>query len=292
MTTDRTPPALDDDSEFDDEDDEDLETRGEYFWRRTKEFAVLALKVLIVVALFTLVIFFDRIVKSIYPGEMGVHWSRFFGGTELDKTYTEGMVVIWPWDEFYIYDMREHELKETTIIYAKDGLEIHVRVSVRFRPTPDYLPQLHLDLGPNYIEKVVRPEVVSTLRKVLGNYDPQMIYAKDEQGLIEELGATLRTDLNSDYFHVTEFLVLELRLPETIEAAIKDKLTQEQQMLSYRFRLEREKDEKERRIIEAEGLKAFETISQVPILKWRGLEVTEKLSTSPNSKIILMGTGG
>lgn len=259
--------------------------------RRAREGGVLALKALVVAALFTFVIFFDRIVFRVLPGERGVKWLAFGGGTVLDRSYGEGLHFVLPWDEFYIYNMRIQELRQETVIYANDGLEIRVLSSIRFRPTQDYLPQLHLDIGPNYVDKVVKPEVVSTLRKVLGNFTPEMIYAKDEAGLLRDLGQTLRGDLNSRYFYVDEFLVTELRLPKTIEEAIKSKLTEEQKMLSYRFRLEKEKDERERRIIEAEGIRAFETISGVPILRWRGIEATEKLAESDNAKIILMGTG-
>ncbi len=90
---------------------------------------------------------------------------------------------------------------------------------------------------------------------------------------------------------LTDFLILVLRLPLTVEDAIKAKLTEEQRMLSYRFRLARERDEKQRRIIEAEGVREFEKISGLSMLRWRGIEATETLAASPNSKIILMGTG-
>ncbi len=292
-------PPGDDGADGSGEDDEELtpeelarRRKWAYRKRRAREFATMAGKGLIVVVLFTIVIFFDRIVHSVYPGEIGVLWSRFFGGTQLDDVYREGMVITFPWDEFYKYDVRVQELKRTTVVYAQDGLEITVNTSVRYRPKADQVPRLHQDVGPEYVQKIVEPETISTLRRVLGNYTPEMIYAKDEQGLLLDLSKTLRAELDPEYFVIVEFLVLELRLPSTIENAIKDKLTQEQQMLSYRFRLETEKDEKERRIIEAEGLKAFETISGVPILKWRGIEATETLARSPSSKIVLMGTGG
>lgn len=266
-------------------------SRARRIFDRVLEFLWLALKVFLVIVLLVCVIFFNRIVKSVYTGEMGVLWSRLGDGTVLDRTYTEGMYLIWPWDEFYIYDMREQELAQTTLVYAKDGLEISVTTSIRFRPTPSYLPRLHQDLGPTYVQKVIMPEVTSTVRKVLGNFNPEDIYAKDEQGLIDDLSQILRRDLNADFFHVTEFLVVELQLPDRIEQAIQRKLEAEQDMLAYKFLLAREKDEKERRIIEAEGLRAFETISGISILRWRAIDATEQIATSPNAKIILAGTG-
>lgn len=258
---------------------------------RAAHLAGLVAKATVVVVLFVVAFFYDRIVQDVYPGEMGVRWSRLGEGTVLDRVYDEGMYLLWPWDEFYVYNMREQEIREETVIYARDGLEIQVRVSIRFRPTAAFLTRLHQSIGPDYVEKVVRPESISTLRKVLGNYTPEMIYAKDEEGLLAELGETLRGDLDGDFFDVTEFLVLELSLPPTIEEAIKAKLTEEQRMLSYRFRLERERDEKARRVVEAEGIRDFEAISGLSILRWRGIEATERLAASANAKIIVMGTG-
>jgi regulator of protease activity HflC (stomatin/prohibitin superfamily) len=259
--------------------------------RRIWSSTSLLFKMVIIILLFTGAIFADRIIKSVYSGEMGVKWSRFKGGTVLDRSYPEGTHFLWPWDEFFIYDMREQELKLETVVYSEDGLEITISASIRFRPTPGYLPRLHQDLGPKYVDKVVIPGAISSMRKVFGNFTPEMIYSKDEEGLLKELGETLRADLDTKYFQVTEFLVLELRLPTSIEDAIKDKLTEEQQMLSYRFRLERERDEKKRRVIEAEGIRAFEEISRLSILRWRGIEATEHLADSNNAKIILIGTG-
>ncbi len=264
-------------------------------WRRLlragRRFVAFVLKMLVVVVLFTIAIFFDRIVHAVHSGHLGVHWQRFGGGTVLDRTYGEGMHITWPWDEFYIYDVRVQHFDQETLVYAQDGLEITARTSIRFRPTLVNLPLLHQEIGPDYVEKIIRPESVSTLRKVLGNYTPEMIYSKDEEGLLAEIGRTLRADLNSQYFEVAAFLVLQLELPAAIEEAVQAKLTEEQKMLSYHFRLEREFDEKERRIIEAEGLAAFEQISGLSILRWRGIEATEHLASSPNAKIILMGTG-
>lgn len=267
------------------------QTRTQRILGRVREFLVLALKTLLLIVVLVCIIFFNRIVQSVYPGEMGVLWSRLGGGTVLDRTYTEGMYIIWPWDNFYIYDMREQELEQTTLVYARDGLEISVVTSIRFRPTMHYLPRLHQDLGPNYVHKVITPEVTSSVRKVLGNFAPEDIYAKDEEGLIGELNSILREDLNAEFFEVTEFLVKELQLPDRIELAIQRKLEAEQDMLAYRFFLIREKDEKERRIIEAEGLRAFETISGISVLRWRAIKATETIANSPNAKVILAGTG-
>jgi len=248
-------------------------------------------KLLIILLLFAVTLLFNRIVREILPGERGVLWSRFGGGTQMERSYGEGLLLTWPWDNVYIYDMREQATRLQTVVYAQDGLEITVNVSIRFRLDVPDLPLLHKEIGPNFLEKVIVPETISTLRKVLGNYTPEMIYAKDELGLLDELRRTLEADLDPRFFTVVSLLVLDLRLPAGIEEAIKLKLAEEQSMLSYRFRLEREEDEKVRRITEAEGIQEFEAISGVSILKWRGIEATEKLATSQNAKIVMIGSG-
>jgi len=248
-------------------------------------------KVVVIIILFVFTIFFDDIIHEIPSGYRAVLWSRFDGGTELQRSYGEGIFVTWPWDKVHAYDTREQSREHQTIVYAQDGLEITVNVSVRFRLSLPNLPSLHQEIGPDYISKVIVPETISTLRKVIGNYTPEMIYSQDELGLLDELHRTIKADLDDRFFTLIEILVLDLRLPTAIHDAIKLKLTEEQQMLSYRFRLEREEDEKIRRITEAEGIQEFEAISGIPILKWRGLEVTEKFATSPNAKIVLMGSG-
>ncbi|MBK8266365.1 MAG: prohibitin family protein [Nannocystis sp.] len=235
--------------------------------------------------------FFHDIVHEILPGQRGILWRRFGGGTQTDHSYKEGTMFTWPWDKLYIYDTRDQEIRQTTVVYAQDGLEITVLMSIRFSLLDIDLPGLHQEIGPDYTNTVVVPEATSTLRKVLGNYTPEMIYAKDEEGLLAELSRTLEQDLNPRFFKLEAVLVLDLRLPEGIKSAIQSKLAEEQMMLSYRFRLEREEDEKIRRTTEAEGIREFEAISGLSILKWRGLEVTEKLATSANAKVVLMGSG-
>lgn len=246
-------------------------------------------KLLLVIVIFTCLFWFDRIFIFIDSGQAGVRWGRFTG-TEM-RTYDEGLHIIWPWDRMYLYVSRLQSLSDTSTIYSQDGLEIRVRANVRFHPTYDTLSRLHKDVGPDYVETLVKPEIQSTLRKVLGNFTPRDIYAKDEEGLIKELQETMARDFNSQYVVLDKFLIEELKLPDDIQRAIQDKLTEEQRVQAYLFILDKEEAERKRRIIEATGIRDFEEISGLPILRWRGLDVTEKLATSDNAKVVIIGTG-
>ena len=153
------------------------------------------------------------------------------------------------------------------------------------------MPALHKEYGPTYADVLVRPEVVSALRVVIGNYRPEDIYARDEQGLLDEVFATLEANLTNHYVVVQDVLIKELRLTPEIETAINNKLVQEQQALAYEFRLELEQAERQRKTIEAEGINAFQSISGISILQWRGIEATLELAKSPNAKVVIIGSG-
>jgi regulator of protease activity HflC (stomatin/prohibitin superfamily) len=245
----------------------------------------------ILVVLFFVVLTSNRIVHNIGPGERGVLWSRFAGGTVLDRIYGEGMRLILPWDRLYVYNIRVQEIHDTAIVLSSNGLPITVTYSCRYRPYPGTLPELHQQYGPTYADTLVKPEVISALRVVIGNYRPEDIYARDEAGLLDEIFTTLQENLTTDDVVVQDVLVKELRLTPEIESAINQKLVQEQQALAYEFRLKLEDAERQRKTIEAEGVRSFRDISGIDILKWRGIEATLELAKSPNAKIVVLGNG-
>lgn len=256
-------------------------------WFREYSFYI-AIGVLIV--LFFAVLASNRIIHNIGPGERGVRWSRF-GGTVLDRVYDEGVRLIFPWDRMYIYNIRVQEVADSVTVLSSNGLPITIGYSARYHPYPGTVPALHKEYGPAYAEVLVKPEVVSALRVVIGNYRPEDIYARDEQGLLDEVFATLEANLTNHYVVVQDVLIKELRLTPEIETAINNKLVQEQQALAYEFRLELEEAERQRKAIEAEGIRSFETISGISMLTWRGIEATLELAKSQNAKVVIIGTG-
>ena len=196
----------------------------------------------------------------------------------------------------YIYDVRMQEIHEPLTVLSKNGLSLDIEWSGRFYLKESRLPYLHRHFGPNYVEAVIKPEYISVLRTVLGNYSDEEIYSKDEEGLIDEIQNQAKKnmisgDLLSKGAIVHDKLLLKmLRMPEAIQKAIQDKLTYKHISLSYEFQLQAEEQEKKRKAIEADGIQQFEAASGISILKWRGIQATEKLAQSANSKIIVIGT--
>jgi regulator of protease activity HflC (stomatin/prohibitin superfamily) len=247
----------------------------------------------IVVLMFTFffLLLSDRIVYNIKPGERGVRWSRFGGGTVLDQEYGEGVRLIAPWDELFIYNVRVQEIHDTIVVLSANGLPITVDYSARYQPDRSNVPALHQTYGPNYADVVVQPQVVAALREVVGNYRPEQIYAQDEAGLLDEIYNVLAAGLTNRYVIIQNLLIKELRLTPELEAAINQKLVDDQDALAYEFRLRREESERARKRIEAEGIRDFEATADISILQWRGIEATMALAESQNSKIIVIGTG-
>lgn len=241
------------------------------------------------VVAFAAVLFWDLITVAVYPGYQGVYWSRFFGGTRTWKI-TEGTNFKLPWDDIVLYDMRSHELHDTSTFLTKDGLDLTLSWSARYRIVANRLPELNQTIGPNYVNVIVYPEIVDAVRLIVGRYRADEIYASIE--------GTLRNDFKKEIslveqklpINYEEVMILKLELPAQISKGIENKLIAEQSMLTYVFRINLEEQERKRKQIEAAGIKDFENTSGISILKWRGLEVTAELAKSQNSKIILMGT--
>jgi regulator of protease activity HflC (stomatin/prohibitin superfamily) len=245
----------------------------------------------ILVVLFFVVLASNRIIYNIGPGERGVLWARFGGGTKLDRTYPEGLQLIFPWDRLYVYSVRVQEIHDSVVVLSSNGLPITIAYSCRFHPFPSSLPDLHQRYGPQYADTLVRPEVISALRVVIGNYRPEDIYARDEAGLLDEIFTVLQANLTNHDIVVQDVLMKELRLTPELEAAINEKLIQEQNALKYEFTLKSEEGERQRKVIEAQGIRSFTDISRIDILKWRGLQATEALAKSANAKVIVIGSG-
>jgi regulator of protease activity HflC (stomatin/prohibitin superfamily) len=287
-------PATEPDIAFDGEDDDDFDSASTWMpdWlRRWLKRSGLYLLIGLLLAAFLMLALPSRVFYAIEPGMRGVRWSMFGGGTVLDRDYPEGLRVIAPWDRMFIYDVRVQEINGEVVVLSANGLPITVNYSVRFRPDLSKLPYLHQTYGPNYVETLVRPEIVSALREVIGNYRPETIYSRSELGLIDETYQSLAAQLTNRYVVVQTVIISGLRLTPELESAINQKLVDEQTALAYEFRLSREQSEAQRKAIEAQGIKTFESVSGISILKWRGIEATEALANSPNAKIIVIGPG-
>ena len=250
-----------------------------------------------VIALIVVLYLSSEIFITIKSGERGVLYRRFQGGTDFETSYSPGFHIKSPWNEIYVYNVRENKIEEKMDVLDKSGLSISVDVSVRFFPVYKRIAYLHEYFGEQYIDLLVKPEVRSTVRRVMGRYTAEEIYstrrAEVEEAIILETEEILKSDDNN--IVMKALLIRSITLPDKIKNEIEIKLQQEQEALAYKYRLEKEKSEAERKRIEAEGIAAYNEIINKSltqqILKQRGIEATLELSKSPNAKVVVVGGG-
>lgn len=250
-----------------------------------------------VVLLIAIIYLSSSIFLTINAGERGVLFRKFGGGLDKDKIYPSGFVVKAPWNEMYVYDVKENSVDETMDVLDKNGLSLKVDVTVRFHPMYDKIGYIHEYFGDNYVNKLIIPETRSTVRRVMGRYTAEEIYSTKrsevETSIIDETEAILQDEANN--IQMRALLIRSINLPDQIKEAIENKLKQEQEALAYQFRLEREKSEAERKRIAAEGEAEANRIINSSLtnelLKMRGIEATTRLSESNNTKVVVIGNG-
>lgn len=232
---------------------------------------------------------------TIESGEAGVLF-RAFGGTEMDQVYGEGFHIVAPWNTMYIYNIKVRDAKENMEVVTSNGLTVGAELSMRFRPKRAELPELHSEIGRYYYNEVLQPIFRSAARQVLGRYKPEEIYSTEREAVEKETFELISKELAEKHIIVEGVFLRSFQLPQQLKEAINKKLTQEQRSQEMEFVLQREKQEAERKRIEAEGVRDFQTIVSQGIserlLKWKGIEATMKLAESQNAKIVIMGNSG
>ncbi len=243
---------------------------------------------------FFVIFFFNRMVISIHPGELGVLWRRLGGGTQIDTVYREGLHVILPINEMYVYNVRKQQFTDTIDVLTVDGLTVKVRYSTRYFLDKDTLPLLHQRVGPDYVNVVVRPEIRSVMRIVFGQYKPEEIYAT-QKAIQERVSVLSKTHLEARFVALDDVPIEGITLPTRISEAIEAKMVQQQIDGEYVYRLSIATKEADRKRIESDGLRVYNNTvnpSLTPaVLAWHGIQATQELAKSPNAKVVVIGSG-
>lgn len=226
-------------------------------------------------------------------GGAGVLWT-ITGGTQ-DGAYGEGIHIVAPWNRMVVYDIRTQDRLEQMQMITNNGLSVGLEVSLRFRALPADVWKLHSQIGPAYYDKILKPNLRAVTRDVVGQYSPEEVYAVKRDEVANKISQALSSAVKDKHLVVEAVLIRNIVLPEKLRQAISEKLEEEQRSLKMKFVLERERQEAERKRIEAQGIADFQKIVSkginAQLLQWKGIEATEALAKSENAKVVVIGSG-
>jgi regulator of protease activity HflC (stomatin/prohibitin superfamily) len=243
-----------------------------------------------------LLISWSSISYTIPSGFAGLVFRTFSDGINPDEAPVgQGFHFKAPWDRVVIYEIRQKEMQQKLDVLSSNLLKIQLDMTVFHEPVREALGALEIERGRDYEDAVIVPSMRSVSREVFAKYLPEEINTSKREQIQVEIEERLREKLASNFIQLNDVLIRNIRLPQTLEEAIERKLQQEQESLEYEFRLEKETKEAARKRIEAEGVRDFQDIVSEGIsdelLRWKGIEATQNLASSPNTKIVVVGGG-
>jgi regulator of protease activity HflC (stomatin/prohibitin superfamily) len=242
--------------------------------------------------LLALFIFWKSIVVTIYAGEGGVLFKRW-GGTVVDRVYEEGLYTIFPWDILTPYTLRTQQKRHEFDVLSKQGLTIQLKISIRFKPNKEMIGVLHKTLGPNYLDSVVIPEIESVIRRYFGKFNDDELYTS-KKAILENILNDATKQLADKFIILDDLIIRKMKFPPAIQDSIQNKITQYHKFKAYEYKVEREKLEAKRKVIEAKGISQYKDLISKSItkeyLEWAGIQATLKLAESNNAKIVVIGS--
>jgi regulator of protease activity HflC (stomatin/prohibitin superfamily) len=229
-------------------------------------------------------------VAYVPAGHVGV--LTLFGRVTGD-VLPEGTHFVNPFKINNTMSVRTQELKETASVPSDEGLVMTLDTSLLFRLSPEKAAEVFRTIGPNYVAVVVEPNLRSTIRAVTSQHSANALYTGAREEVAHQINNELVQQLGARGVEVQSVLLRDIQLPQMLKGSIEAKQQAEQDSLRMAFILQKEKQEADRKRIEAQGIRDFQTtvaqgISQ-QLLEWKGIEATERLAASTNAKVVIIG---
>ncbi len=258
----------------------------------------------VILASIAVVVLWQRVVILIPAGFVGVIYRPLFGGISMDQILGEGVNIVFPLNTVTQYDARVQMKKIEMEVLTKDQLRSDIKVSFQFQVNKYGLPMLHKFVGPDYVTKVILPEVTGKTRVMFAELTSQEAFTKQlekavseiaimsDQVILDKLGPP-----GLDYVRLLRITAVQLEsieFPAEIQAAIRSKIAESQIAEAGVFKVQAARLEAERKEVEAGGIKKYQDIVNSGLtdnyLKIRGIEATLKLAESANSKVVIFGS--
>jgi prohibitin 1 len=242
------------------------------------------------VAAFLLVILIFSSVTRVGTGHVGV--LTLFGRV-TGETLGEGIHLINPLKTNNELSIQTQTIKESASVPSSEGLMMSLDTSLIYHLNPDRAAEVFQKIGADYENVVVEPTLRSAIRESTASHTANALYTGEREMVAKQILDQITTELSKRGLTVENVLLRDIQLPTTLKAAIEAKQQAEQESLAMNFRLQKETQEAQRKRIEAAGVRDFQQIVAQGItpslLEWKGIEATENLAKSPNSKVVVIG---
>ena len=256
--------------------------------RRLQE-ATMTLIISIGAAIFS----FAQVFTVIPAGTVGV---VDFLGMVSDNTLKPGVNIVNPIAKIIKYSFKTQEIKEIMNVPSKEGLPVQLEISLLFRVDPGMANDIYKSVeAGDYLNVILIPQFRSVVRGVTSKFEAKALYTEAREQLANEITRELQESVSQRGITIESAPLRQIQLPARLTQSIEEKLQAEQESQRMSFILQKEKQEAERKRIEAKGIADFQEIVSQGInnnlLRWKGIEATEKLANSANSKVVVIGAG-
>ena len=246
-----------------------------------------------VVMTVALILLLSQCLTVIPAGHVGV--IDFFG-TVSENTLGAGINLVNPLAKIVKYSIQTKELKEQMSVLSREGLTIGLEISALYRLNPDSAASVYKKIsGGDYETIVLVPQFRSISRSVTANFQASALYSTEREKLGEQIQRELSGAISPRGIIVETTPLRNVSLPSQLTEAIEQKQRADQESQRMEFILTKEKQEADRKRIEAQGIADFQKIVATGVsdqlLRWKGIEATMKIAESANAKVVIIGAG-
>ena len=240
-------------------------------------------------AIAALILLFNCMTR-VETGHVGV--LTFFSSV-THETLPEGLHLINPLKAVHEMSIQTQTIKETANVPSNEGLILTLDTTLQYRLDGSKAADVYQKIGMDYVEKVVESNLRSAVREATASHSANALYTGAREEVANAIQEQLTSALGPRGIYVERVLLRDIQLPAMLKSSIEAKQQAEQDALRMSFVLQKEKQEAERKRIEAQGISDFQRIVAQGIspqlLEWKGIEATEKLAASNNAKVVIVG---
>jgi prohibitin 1 len=241
-------------------------------------------------AAFLIAILLFSSITRVGTGHVGV--LTLFGKV-TGEALGEGIHLINPLKTNNEMSVQTQTIKESANVPSSEGLMMALDTSLIYHLNPDHAAEVFQKIGADYEDKVVENQLRSAIREATASHTANALYTGEREMVARQIQDKISEDLGKRGIVVENVLLRDIQLPATLKASIEAKQQAEQEALAMNFRLQKETQEAQRKRIEAAGVRDFQQIVAQGItpslLEWKGIEATENLAKSGNTKIVVIG---